>query len=118
MQTFDCPGRHDRLQVAPRYPIALFESGGPALVADAGRHYLACWPDSAFLEAIVDHLTAAAGLDAGSLPGELRLRRRGGLHFAFNYGAEPVDVPAPDGATFRLGHRRLAGHDVAIWTQP
>ncbi len=99
-------------------PIAQFETGGPALVAEGGRHYLACWPDDDLLEAVVDHLAAAAGLDAKPLPGDLRLRRRGTLQFAFNYGAEAVDVPAPDGADFRLGQRRLAGHDVAAWTLP
>ena len=97
---------------------AALVAAAETLVAEGGRHYLACWPDDDLLEAVVDHLAAAAGLDAKPLPGDLRLRRRGTLQFAFNYGAEAVDVPAPDGADFRLGQRRLAGHDVAAWTLP
>ncbi len=96
--------------------LAGFDGGGPALVAHGARHYLACWPGADLLEAVLDHLAAAAGLDAKPLPTDLRLRRRGDLHFAFNYGAEPVEVPAPEGATFRLGQRRLPGHDLAAWT--
>jgi beta-galactosidase len=99
-------------------PLARFDSGGPALVAHGGKHYLACWPDTAFQEAIVEHLIEQAGLDAGELPGDLRLRGRGPLCFAFNYGADPVDVPAPDGAVFQLGQKRLAGYQIACWTQP
>ena len=97
-------------------PLARFDDGAPALVAKDGRHYLACWPDAAMLESVIDHLAGAAGLEAAALPDDLRLRRRGDLHFAINYGPDPVDAPAPEGAVFRLGQRRLAGHDVAAWT--
>ena len=30
----------------------------------------------------------------------------------------PVAIPAPDGATFPMGQRRLPGHDIALWTGP
>jgi beta-galactosidase len=55
----------------------------------------------------------------GSLPdlGDLRLARRGRLHFAFNYGSSSAAVPAGADATFLVGGRQLASVDVAIWTE-
>jgi beta-galactosidase len=57
--------------------------------------------------------------DVKGLPdlGDLRLARRGKLHFAFNYGSTPASVPASPTADFLVGGRELAPVDVAIWTQ-
>lgn len=99
-------------------------AAAPALPAVDGngllyRHgravYLAGWPDRALLDRIVPALAREAGLTTSALPEGLRLRRRGELCFAFNFGPEPVDCPAPDGATFILGQRRLEVADVAAW---
>jgi beta-galactosidase len=45
----------------------------------------------------------------------LRLRTRGRLRFAINYGDEPLSVPAPAGAKFVLGGPVVNPVDVAAW---
>ena len=47
--------------------------------------------------------------------GDLRLTRRGGLTFAFNYGQTTVEAPAPQGARFHLGARQIDPAGVAAW---
>ena len=49
------------------------------------------------------------------LPETLRLRRRGNIRFAFNYGNAPADAPAPAAAGFVLGQRTIEPYDVAAW---
>jgi beta-galactosidase len=89
---------------------------GNGLLYRRGRHaYLAGWPDRALLDRIVPELVLEAGLPAQALPEGLRLRRRGDACFAFNFGPEVADAPAPAGATFVLGDRRLAVGGVAAW---
>jgi beta-galactosidase len=95
--------------------LARFSDGSPALCRAGRHHYLGCWPDPALLAAAMDFMVAAAGLAMQPLPESLRLRRRGGLTFAFNYGPEPADLPCPSGARFLLGAPRLAAAEVACW---
>jgi len=99
---------------------AAFEDGTPAVVeAPGGRAtYVAHWPDAALLGDLLRGLADRAGLEVVDLPADLRLTRRGDLVFAVNFGPEPVDVPAPAAADFRLGERRLPPYDVAAWRAP
>ena len=96
--------------------LARYEDGAPALVRHGRVHYLATLTDDAFLDAFFADLAAEAGIAAAPLDGALRLRRRGALTFAINYGDEPVAAPAPEGAIFLLGARQVAPRDLAIWT--
>ena len=92
---------------------ARFADGGPA-VTIAGRHaYCAGWPDQALLAGLVRWRGEAAGLTLTDLPETVRLRRRGDITFAFNYGDEPW--AAPSGGKFILGGARLGAQDVAAW---
>ena len=93
--------------------LARFDNGDPALVAAGKMHYLACWPDDALLNGIVSHLADRAALRCHPVPAHVRLRRRGGLTFAFNYG--PEVYPLPEGITPLLGSARLQPFDVAVW---
>ena len=93
---------------------ASFADGAPALVHAGHRFYLACWPDEHLLAAtlrllLVDH----AGLSTVELPPHVRLRRRGDLTFAFNYGPHAWD--GPPGADYRLGGPSVAPQDLACW---
>jgi beta-galactosidase len=100
-------------------PLAAFEDGTPALVETAaGRAYLACWPDHAFLQEVMGQLLDRAGLIAAPLPPDIRLTRRGDLVFAFNFGAEPAPAPAPEGVEMLVGGRRIGARDLAVWRQP
>ncbi len=93
--------------------LAGFADGTPALLHAGRAHYLAGWPDAALLNAAMRHLLEAAGLPLMDLPPGVRLRRRGGLAFAFNYGPEPW--AAPDAGRFVLGGRTVPPQGVAAW---
>jgi beta-galactosidase len=96
-------------------PRADFEDGGGAFFSHGRQHYLACCPDKRLLRSVLQRMASAAGLQPVDLPVGVRLRRRGDLTFAFNFGAATVTVPAPVGAEFILGDRRMAAADVAAW---
>jgi hypothetical protein len=66
-------------------------------------------------------ITEEAGLPMVALPRDVRVRRHGALHFAFNYGSEPVslgDDVITGGADILVGGRALEPADVAIWRRP
>jgi hypothetical protein len=56
-----------------------------------------------------------AGLAPQVLAGGLRLRRRGRLQFAVNYGPATATAPAPADARFVLGTHRLPPVGVPAW---
>ena len=94
--------------------LASFADGTPALVQAGSRYYLGCWPDEDLVAATLQHLLVRhAGLIATPLPAHVRLRRRGDLTFAFNYGPEPWQCPAD--ADYLLGGPNLAPQDLACW---
>jgi beta-galactosidase len=94
-----------------------YRDGAPALIGNDKARYLATLPDLPLLQAIIADTLAWANV--ATLPdlGDLRLARRGGLHFAFNFGSSHAEVPANPGATFLLGTRSLGPVDVAIWRE-
>ena len=96
-------------------PEAHFGDGGGAIYRQDVRRYLAFWPDSGFLNDYLGRLLADAGVATTRLPETMRLRRRGALSFAFNYGATAAEAPAPEGAEFVLGQREIPPHDLAVW---
>jgi beta-galactosidase len=95
--------------------LARYEDETPALVRNGRVHYLATLTDDDFLGVFFDLLCGQAGITTVALAGSLRLRRRGGLVFAINYGPDPATAPAPAGADFVLGGAIIAPHDLAIW---
>lgn len=95
----------------------------PRAVSDDGRgvwfshnrvDYLAAQGDAALLLHVLGHACSAAGIDTTVLPGGLRLRRRGTLQFAFNYGPDVATV-AQHADEFLLGRRELHPGEVAVW---
>ncbi|MBI1212878.1 MAG: beta-galactosidase [Alphaproteobacteria bacterium] len=96
--------------------IAKFEDGQPALIRAQRRHYLAAWPSKELREAALKHLLQLANIATSQLHDDVRIRRRGGLTFAFNFGRDTQIAPAPKGARFVLGSDRIAPHDVAAWS--
>jgi beta-galactosidase len=96
--------------------LARYEDATPALVRHGRVHYLATLTDDAFLDALFADLAAEAGLAITPVTGGLRLRRRGALHFALNYGETAAAAPAPEGATFLLGSRQVEPRNLSIWT--
>lgn len=96
-------------------PVAKFDDGKGALWQHDNLHYLAFWPTVAFLRAYLGHLANRQGLQTFSLSEGLRLRRRGHLTFAFNYGPHEQQAPASPQARFVLGGRMVPPHGLSIW---
>ena len=92
--------------------IASFENGDAALVANGKHHYLACWPDQTLIRKIVAFAAGKAKLKTIKLPEGIRLRRRGNLLFAFNYGSKNWKLPAS--GKLLLGGRELKPQEVTI----
>ncbi|HEV2557888.1 MAG TPA: beta-galactosidase [Microvirga sp.] len=93
---------------------ARFEDGAPALVSADGFAYCAAWCEGETLGGLMRWAAGRAGLDVLDLPADIRLRRRGPLNFAFNYGTESWPVPAAPEALV-LGSPMLAPGEVAVW---
>jgi beta-galactosidase len=97
-------------------PLARFEDGGAAIVEDGRFIYCATWPEKDLLDALIETVALPrAGLEPLDLPDTIRVRRRAGLTFAFNYGTEPWTVPDAGGKRFRLGGATIAPQDLACW---
>ena len=84
-------------------------------MAKGNHHYLACWPDETLLTDTIGHVAGRAGLATTPVPDTIRLRRRGGLTFAFNYGDAPWT--APFSSTPILGEQTVGAQQVSIWRQ-
>ena len=93
--------------------MASFANGDPALTINGDHAYLACWPDSELLTAIVAKLAKLQKLAVTPLPDAIRLRRRGNLTFAFNYGNEPW--PAPVFGKLVLGGQTIGAQSMSVW---
>ncbi len=93
--------------------LARFADKTPALVAKGKHHYLACWPDESLLGSVMKLAAKTAKLKTMTLPPHIRLRRRGNLVFAFNYG--PMNWALPRGIKPIIGKSRLTPHDFAMW---
>ncbi|MDE2447095.1 MAG: Beta-galactosidase C-terminal domain, partial [Alphaproteobacteria bacterium] len=93
--------------------ISHFADGRAAFVASGRNHYLAFWPEPKMLERLVAYAVKQAGLKSIKLPPNIRLRRRGNLQFAMNYGPEPWTLPKS--AQRLLGGPALKAYDIAVW---
>ncbi|MCX5493379.1 beta-galactosidase [Kaistia dalseonensis] len=96
-------------------PAAVDDAGEPVLVRDGRRLYLGAWIEGETLRRFARSLLVEAGLDVIDLPDHIRLRRRGDLVFAFNYGTEPWPIPAA-GPALRIGAAEIPPRDLACWT--
>lgn len=93
--------------------LAQFANGDPALSAKDNHYYLACWPDETLMTSVAEQLAKKADLATISLPEHIRLRKRGNLVFALNYGTENWTCPATEG--FVLGEQTLKPQAVSVW---
>ncbi len=93
--------------------VAHFENGDPALTQSGKILYLACWADEDLLASVLSLVAVKAKLDTLQVPDSIRIRRRGDITFAFNYGTE--DWPLPQGVNPALGEVVLKPQAVAAW---
>jgi len=98
--------------------LARHDDGGPAIVRAGKAIYVGSVSDRRFLTDFLESLCVEAGVAVQRLPRDVRLRRRGDLTFAFNYGDQPIAAPAPPNARFILGAQTIAPRDVAVWKDP
>lgn len=96
-------------------PQATFVDGGAAWVSAGAWHYLATWPETELLDHVIAAVAGQAGLSGTALPEGVRLRRRGGLCFAFNFSPEEHRTPAPGASRYVLGDDTLPPAGVAAW---
>ncbi len=93
--------------------VADFPIGDPAFSCSGRFAYLACWPDEALLARTLTWLTTSAGLATTQLPETIRLRRRGDLTFAFNYGNQRWSAPAF--GKLMLGGQTIPQQSLSVW---
>ncbi len=97
-------------------PLAARNQGGGLLYRNGKALYLTTVPDHGFLAALFWSILTEAGVATAPVDPDIRLRRRGDLVFAFNYGPEPRDVSAiAGGASFVLGAPLIEPAGVAAW---
>ncbi len=103
----------------PAQALVKTASGRGVHFAYGRTHYLAGWPDAALRQHVLGAICLAAGLKVHALPDGLRLRRLGGLQFAFNYAPDAINLadylPGSDTFAFVLGAAHLAPASVAAW---
>ncbi len=100
-------------------PLASTAAGLGLWYRNGNIQYLAAWPCREMLDAVITSAAARAGLACLSLPDEIRIRKRGEIVFAINYGPDSVDlsscVPGITTADLILGDHVLAPAGVAAW---
>jgi beta-galactosidase len=94
---------------------AQFDDAWPAVLSRGNVLYVAAWLSHGLHRAVLEQAAKEAGIETQLLADGLRIRRRGDLTFAFNFGEQQVEAPAPGNATFVLGQRQLATGDVCAW---
>ncbi|WP_031360017.1 beta-galactosidase [Caballeronia sordidicola] len=92
---------------------ATFADGHPAIVRSGSVLYLASLFDETLTQDIFLDVAKAAGLNAAPLPEGIRVSRRGGLTYVFNYNATPYKIPAA--ASFIVGQEEVEPQGVAIY---
>ncbi|CAB3734723.1 beta-galactosidase [Paraburkholderia rhynchosiae] len=94
---------------------ARFDDTWPAILTHGRVRYVAGWLSHTLHRTVLEQAAQEAGMTTQLLPEGLRIRRRGDLTFALNFGAKRVEVPAPANATFVLGQSQLDMGDVCVW---
>ncbi|MEZ5761897.1 MAG: beta-galactosidase [Paracoccaceae bacterium] len=92
-----------------------YRAGAPALIGNDRARYLAALMPPEGLARVVTDALDWAGVPWLADLGDVRITRRGGVTFGFNYGPETASVPAPEGARFLIGGRALPPAGVAAW---
>jgi len=92
---------------------ATFADGHPAIVRSGSALYLASLFDETLTQDIFLGVAKAAGINAAPLPEGIRISRRGGLTYVFNYNATPYKIAAA--ASYIVGQEEVGPQGVAIY---
>lgn len=96
---------------------AAFDDNWPAIVKHAHVRYVGAWLTHPLHRAILQRAARDAGIATQPLPEGMRIRRRGAVTFAFNFGPSTAVAPAPTTASFALGNATLQTGDVCAWIE-
>lgn len=95
--------------------IATYENGDVAVARSGRTTYIGTLTDAQFLSNLLAGEAEAAGLETMKLPDTLRVSRRGGLGYAFNYAPHAQDCPAPEHADYVIGSPVIPPYSVSVW---
>jgi beta-galactosidase len=95
--------------------IARFDGGSPALLRSGQAYYLATWPTRELCLDVVKHALDEAGVPVTLLHEDVRLRRRGNITFAFNFGPDSQAMPFGVTGECVLGAHLLAPRNFSAW---
>jgi beta-galactosidase len=95
--------------------LAAFASGSPAFVHSGRRFYLGVWPTRELALDVAQHALSIAGVSTIVLPEDVRVRRRGRITFAFNFGSDSRVAPSEASARYVLGAQNIAPHSFSAW---
>ncbi|MCR5895282.1 MULTISPECIES: beta-galactosidase [Burkholderia] len=94
---------------------ARFADGHPACVSHGTLHYWTAPFDDATTARLFADVAAEAGLTPTPLGDGVRVSRRGGLTYVFNYGDTPHTIDAVPPSAFVLGSAQVGPQDVAVY---
>jgi beta-galactosidase len=97
--------------------LARFGTDEPAVVRSEKYIYIATLADNAFLKDFFEDVCADLNIETVRLPEDIRISRRGGFVFAFNYSDQEKMVPAKGGSTFLIGAAALPPREIAVWRE-
>lgn len=115
-QQFSCGTWSETIEAADEIDVmARFSDGSPALVRKDARLYLGVYPSRELASALARHVLGEARVETLSLPEDVRVRRRGDITFAFNFGNDSYKGPAIAPADYVLGGQVVGAHNLSAW---
>lgn len=97
--------------------LSQFASGTPALLRAGKRVYLAAWPARDLCLDVTQFALADAGIAATLLHEDVRIRRRGRISFAFNFGIDSQNAPPNPSKHYLLGGHSIAPRNLSAWIE-
>jgi len=93
--------------------------GRPAVldhdVGDGSVTYCGVWPEPELADALVTDLLDRGGVAySDRLPETVRVAARDGHTWVLNFGGDPIEVDAPDGAEWHVGDASIPGYGVGV----
>jgi beta-galactosidase len=113
-------GRHWRDLIDPADERAFgvrarFADGHPAYVQHGSIHYFASLFDDALTQSLFARIATEAGLTPTPLGDSVRISRRGGLTYVFNYTNAKHVIDGVDAERFVIGTNEVEPQGVAAW---
>jgi beta-galactosidase len=114
-QRYACGTWVETVESSSAEVVGRFAGGSPALVRCLNRLYLAAWPTRELASDVVQRVLDESGVASIALPECVRVRRRGDVTFAFNFGSDSQTAPASANARYVLGAHSIGAHNFSAW---